>query len=102
MIPMKKIFIVILLLPLVSGCRALLDTGGAAAGGFLGNKLSRGDPLITAASAGAGALLAEGGQALANNTKDKAFKQGVETGRAQAAKEFYWDLQARQRTPQAQ
>ena len=103
---MKKFIIALFSVPLLAGCsglgRGLIDAGGAAGGGFLGNQLSHGNPLITAAGAAGGALLAEGGQSLASGSQQKAFKQGVETGRAQAAKEYYWDLQSRQRAPQGQ
>lgn len=37
--------------------RMIGNTIGAASGGLIGSKLSKGDPLITAAGAGAGVLL---------------------------------------------
>jgi hypothetical protein len=41
----------------VSPTRIIGDTVGAAGGALIGNKLSNGNPLITAASAGGGVLL---------------------------------------------
>jgi hypothetical protein len=103
---MKKYIMIVLSAPLLAGCsglqHGLINAAGGAGGGFLANKLSNGDPLITAAGAGGGVLLAEGAQALASSSQQKSFKQGVETGRAQAAKEYYWELQNRQRPPKAQ
>ena len=103
---MKKLLLVVLSAPLLSGCsglgRGLLDAGGAAGGGLIANKLSHGNPLITAAGAAGGVLLTEGGQALASSSQKKASQEGLETGRAQAAKEYYWSLQDRQRVPRGQ
>jgi hypothetical protein len=103
---MNKFILFVLSAPLLAGCsglqHGLIDAAAGAGGGFLANQLSHGNPLITAAGSGGGVLLAEGGQALATNSQQKAFKQGVETGRAQAAKEYYWELQDRQRPPKAQ
>src|SRR5207249_11549381 len=47
----------------VSPTRIIGDTVGAAGGALIGNKLSNGNPLITAASAGGGVLLSESLQA---------------------------------------
>src|SRR5437763_17090747 len=56
----------------VSPTRIIGDTVGAAGGALIGNKLSNGNPLITAAAAGGGVLLSEslqaGSKASANKT----------------------------------
>jgi hypothetical protein len=101
---MKKAILTILIAPLLAGCsglsHAMIDTGAAAGGGYLGNTLSHGDPLITAASAAGGALLAEGGQALVSSSQRKSFKAGYEKGQSDAVKTWYHQLQDRQRLPQ--
>jgi hypothetical protein len=47
----------------ISPTRIIGDTVGAAGGALIGNKLSKGNPLITAASAGGGVLLSDSLQA---------------------------------------
>ena len=58
-----KSLLLILALALLPGCagttRVLTDTVAAGVGGYAGSKLGKGDPLITAAGAGAGVLLGE-------------------------------------------
>jgi len=55
----------------VSPTRIIGDTVGAAGGALIGNKLSNGNPLITAASAGGGVLLSESLQAGSNASRNR-------------------------------
>lgn len=98
----------ILLLPLlVSGmltsCAALSptriisNTVGAAGGALIGNKLSKGDPLITAAAAGGGALLSGSLQAGSNASANKSYDAGYDKGRSDAAKRQFQTLNDQQR-----
>jgi uncharacterized protein YcfJ len=82
----------------VSPTRIIGDTVGAAGGALIGNKLSNGNPLITAASAGGGALLSESLQAGSNASKNKAYDAGYEKARSDSAKQQFQTLIDRQRT----
>ena len=79
---------------LLSGCagmtRVLTDTIGAGGGALIGNKLSNGDPLITAAGAGAGVLLGETLNYANDNHAKKAYVEGFDKGRSDAVKQQYW------------
>ncbi|MEO8352772.1 MAG: hypothetical protein ABI680_13635, partial [Chthoniobacteraceae bacterium] len=79
---------------LLSGCagttRVLTDTVAAGVGAVAGNKLSDGDPLITAAGAGAGVLLGEALNYANDSHARKAYAQGFDKGRSDAVKQQYW------------
>ena len=81
-------------LALFSGCagttRVLTDTVAAGVGGVVGNKLGKGNPLITAAGAGAGVLIGETLNFANDNNAKKAFAQGFDKGRSDAVKQQYW------------
>ena len=81
----------------VSPTRIIGDTVGAGGGALLGNKLSNGNPLITAASAGGGVLLSESLQAGSNAAARKAYDAGYEKARSDAAKQQFQTLNDRQR-----
>src|SRR5439155_1681359 len=68
----------------VSPTRIIGDTVGAAGGALIGNKLSNGNPLITAASAGGGVLLSETLQAESKASANKAYDAGYEKARSES------------------
>ena len=82
----------------VSPTRIIGNTVGAAGGALIGNKLSNGNPLITAAGAGAGALLSESLQAGSNAAANKAYDAGYEKARSDSAKQQFQTLIDRQKT----
>ena len=82
----------------VSPTRILGDTVGAAGGALIGNKLSNGDPLISAAGAGAGVLLSESLQAGSNAHAQKSYDAGYEKARSDSAKQQFQTLIDRQKT----
>lgn len=81
----------------VSPTRIISNTIGAAGGGLIGSKLSKGDPLVTAASAGAGVLLSESLQAGSNASANKSYDAGYDKGRSDSAKQQFQSLNERQR-----
>ena len=89
-----KSLLLILALALLPGCagttRVLTDTVAAGVGGFAGNKLGKGNPLITAAGAGAGVLLGETINYANDNHAKKAYGEGFDKGRSDAVKQQYW------------
>ena len=89
-----KSLLLILALALLPGCagttRLLTDTVAASVGGFAGNKLSKGNPLLTAAGAGAGVLLGETLNYANDNHAKKAYAEGFDKGRSDAVKQQYW------------
>src|SRR5437762_14226716 len=82
----------------VSPTRIIGDTVGAAGGALIGNKLSNGNPLITAASAGGGVLLSESLQAGSKASANKAYDAGYEKARSDSAKQQFTLLIDQQRT----
>ena len=86
----------------LTGCTApQLRTGGdvvgAAGGGIIANKLSHGNPWITAAGAGGGALIADVAGSQIEHAQDSAEKTGYQRGQSDATKELYWAQQALQK-----
>ena len=73
------------------------DVVGAAGGGLLANKLSHGNPYITAAGAGGGALLADVAGSQIEHAQDSAEKTGYQRGQSDATKQLYWAQQALQK-----
>jgi membrane protein DedA with SNARE-associated domain len=86
----------IFLVPIfISGCaavRPVSDMALGAGGGYLANKLSNGNPAITAAGAAGGVLVSEGANYLAGKAADNAYATGYEKGRSDAVKQQYWIL----------
>jgi uncharacterized protein YcfJ len=81
----------------VSPTRIIGDTVGAAGGALIGNKLSNGNSLITAAGAGGGVLLSESLQAGSRASSNKAYDAGYEKARSDSAKQRFQTLIERQR-----
>ena len=81
----------------VSPTRIIGDTVGAAGGALIGNKLSNGNPLITAAGAGGGVLLSESLQAGSKASSNKAYDAGYEKARSDSAKQQFQELNEKQR-----
>ena len=81
----------------LSPTRMIGNTVGAASGGLIGSKLSKGDPLVTAASAGAGVLLSESLQAGSNASANKSYDAGYDKGRSDSAKQQFQSLNEQQR-----
>ena len=82
----------------VSPTRVIGDTAGAAGGALVGHALSKGNPLITAAGAGAGVLLSETLQAGSNAHAQKSYDAGYEKARSDSAKQQFQTLIDRQKT----
>lgn len=87
--------LLLIILPMfLNGCagttRVVTDTMAAGAGAFAGNKLGKGDPLLTAAGAGAGVLLGEALNYANDNRAKKAYAEGFNKGRSDAVKQQYW------------
>jgi len=82
----------------VSPTRVIGDTAGAAGGALIGHAISKGNPLITAAGAGAGVLLSETLQAGSKASANKAYDAGYEKARSDSAKQQFQTLIDRQRT----
>ena len=80
-----------------SPTRIIGDTAGAAGGALIGHALSKGNPLITAAGAGAGVLLSETLQAGSNASARKSYTEGYEKGRSDSAKQQFQSLIDKQR-----
>ena len=82
-----------LVVGLFSGCavtRPIADVAAGAGGAYLGNKLSNGDPLATAAGAAGGVVVSETLHYAAKTQSDKAFAAGYDKGKSDAVKQQYW------------
>ena len=73
-----------------SAMRPLSDAALGAGGGYLGNELSHGNPLITAAGAAGGVLVSEGLHYAAKKQSDKSYAAGYDKGKSDAVKQQYW------------
>lgn len=90
----------VLVAMLLVGCSSTRPMGGVAfgaGGALLGNQLSDGSPVATAAGAASGVLLSEGLHYLANKQSQKAFVAGYDKGKSDAVKQQYWLQVAQQR-----
>src|ERR1700726_5038444 len=81
----------------VSPTRAIGDTAGAAGGALIGHAISKGNPLVTAAGAGAGVLLSETLQGASNASAKKSYTEGYEKGRSDSSKQRFQSLIDKQR-----
>src|SRR5581483_11439842 len=85
---------------LLCGCaatRPIADIGAAAAGGYIGNELSDGNPIATAAGAAGGVVVSETLHYAAKKQSEKAYANGYDKGRSDAVKQQYWLYVAQQR-----
>jgi len=94
---MKSYYLILIfLVPIfVAGCaavRPVTDMAAGAGGGYIADKLSNGNPGITAAGAAGGVLLSEGGFYLAGKQASNAYNAGYDKGRSDAVKQQYWIL----------
>ena len=100
----KALFFTSALVFLLCGCgslqRPLADAALGAGGGFLGGKLSGGNPAAIAGGAAGGVLLSEGFQALKSHDQQKAYTNGYNLGRSDGVKTLYWNIQEKQRERQ--
>jgi hypothetical protein len=98
---MRKYLYLFVVPILLTGCasivRPVTDVALGAAGAGIGNKLSGGDPFVTAGSGAAGVLLGEGIYAWKSRSDQKAYVNGFQKGRSDGVKQLYWNLQAEQR-----
>lgn len=88
-----KTLLCVLVVGLFAGCaatRPIADTALGAGGAYLGNKISNGDPLATAAGAAGGVILSEGLNFAAKKQSDKAYAAGYDKGKSDAVKQQYW------------
>jgi uncharacterized protein YcfJ len=76
----------------VSPTRVIGDTAGAATGALIGHAISKGNPLVTAAGAGAGVILSETLQGASNASAKKSYTEGYEKGRSDSAKQRFQSL----------
>jgi hypothetical protein len=95
-----KTFAFLFIIPIfLCGCAAtgpISDVAMGAGGGALGDYLSNGNPLITAAGAAGGVAVSEGVQYIAKKQSDNAYANGYEKGRSDAARQQYWLLVGQQ------
>jgi len=99
---MKTILTISLAALLLAGCastRPIADVAAAGGGAAIAHELSDGDPAITAAGAAGGVLLSKGLHYAARKQSEKAYRNGYEKGRSDAAKQQYWILVNQQRGP---
>jgi hypothetical protein len=102
---MRKLTLCILAVaPLLGGCaglgRPVADAALGAGGGYLGDKLSGGNPAAIAGGAAGGVLLSEGAQAWKSHGEKAAYTNGYTLGRSDGVKQLYWNLQQQQRSHQ--
>jgi hypothetical protein len=81
----------------VSPTRVIGDTTGAVGGALIGHAISKGNPLVTAAGAGAGVLVSETLQGASNAHARKSYTEGYEKGRSDSAKQRFQSLIDKQR-----
>lgn len=100
-----------LVLPIValmflSGCagmtRLATDTIAMGAGALAGNKLSKGNPLITAVGGAGGLLVGETLNYVNNGNAKKAYTTGFDKGRSDAVKQQYWVMVNQQKAAEGQ
>ena len=88
-----KLLFITLVAGLFAGCaatRPISDVALGAGGAYLGNELSNGDPLATAAGAAGGVIVSEGFHYAAKKQTEKAYATGYDKGKSDAVKQQYW------------
>lgn len=102
---MTRFLLLATLLPLLTGCaatRPIGDVALGAGGAYLGNQLSGGSPIATAAGAAGGVLLSEGIHYATKKQAGKAYAAGYDKGKSDAVKQQYWlyvSLQRQRNSP---
>lgn len=95
-----------MLCAVLAGCagttRVVTDTVAAGVGAVAGNKLSKGNPVITAAGAAGGVLLGETLNYANDNHARKAYIEGFDKGRSDAVKQQYWVMINQQKATEGQ
>jgi len=81
---------IVCLLTGCAGTRPISDVALGAGGAYLGNELSHGNPVATAAGAAGGVLVSEGLHHAAKTQSEKAFANGYDKGKSDAVKQQYW------------
>ena len=92
-IQVTKLLFVTLIASLFAGCaatRPISDVALGAGGAYLGNELSNGDPLATAAGAAGGVIVSETLHYAAKKQSEKAYAAGYDKGKSDAVKQQYW------------
>jgi len=96
----------IVALMFLSGCagmtRLATDTIAAGAGALAANKLSKGNPLITAAGGAGGLLVGETLNYVNKGNAKKAYATGYDKGRSDAVKQQYWVMVNQQKATEGQ
>ena len=88
-----KTLLAALVVSLFAGCaatRPISDIALGAGGAYIGNELSHGNPLATAAGAAGGVILSEGLHFAAKKQSNKAYAAGYDKGKSDAVKQQYW------------
>ena len=80
-----------------SSSRLVTNALGAAGGAAIGNQLSDGNPLMTAAGAAGGLLAGEAIQQSQEKKTQASFTEGYDKGRSDAVKQQYWLMVDRQK-----
>ena len=89
-IQVTKLLFVTLIASLFAGCaatRPISDVALGAGGAYLGNELSNGDPLATAAGAAGGVIVSETLHYAAKKQSEKAYAAGYDKGKSDAVKQ---------------
>jgi hypothetical protein len=99
-------YTIVLLALILAGCsttRPMGDVALGAGGAALAHELSGGSPGITAAGAAGGVLLSEGLHYATKKQAEKAYINGYEKGRSDAARQQYWiQVNQQKRTEQSE
>jgi hypothetical protein len=89
-----------------TGCantsRVVTDAIGGGAGAYVANKLSNGNPYITAAGGAGGVLLGEALNYANDKNGKKAYTEGFDKGRSDAVKQQYWVMVNQQKAAENQ
>lgn len=97
-----RIAVLLFLVVGLTGCgaslsqRGLVDAGAATAGGFVANKLSKGNTIATVAGAAGTGLVADVVQGQFEGQQTKRVQQSYDQGRSDATKQLYWAAQGLQ------
>jgi hypothetical protein len=90
----RNLLFLILITGALAGCagssRVVTDAVGGGVGAYVANKLSNGNPLITAAGGAGGVLLGETLNYASDKSSKKAYTEGFDKGRSDAVKQQYW------------